>query len=317
MAWTADDLLADVRRSGVIPTAVASALADTDILLQADKETQARLYPFLIGLREDWYTHETDYPAVAGQQRYRLPRRNLAGRVRDVLWFPQGTTGSAPYQSLPRIDPDKAWQWSNAGASGVPAAWYLDGAHVVLVPAPASTAAVLRVRWYTRPGRLTLATNARQITAVTPSGGLYQIQYAAFIDWDSTSQTPDIIKGSQPFEYLGLDLAVSSGGSSTQCTFSQSAILAGTAPEVGDWVSLPDTSPVVQLPVEAHGLLVQRTVARMLRQQGFFSEARDADADANGMEADLLRLFASRVEGEPRRLVGGAFFRRRSPQRWW
>ena len=43
MAWLSTDLLADVRRSGMLPDSAPSGVSDSDLFAHADKELQARL----------------------------------------------------------------------------------------------------------------------------------------------------------------------------------------------------------------------------------------------------------------------------------
>jgi hypothetical protein len=113
----------------------------------------------------------------------------------------------------------------------------------------------------------------------------------------TTSDVFDFISGYPGFENMDSDRAVSAV-STTSMTFS-SSLPTGLA--VGDFVCLAEESCFVQLPHEAHTLLVYMTVAACLEAKGDRDGLAAAQAKVE-KSAGLLRAFLQeRVEGRPQR----------------
>ena len=70
----------------------------------------------------------------------------------------------------------------------------------------------------------------------------------------------------------------------------------------GDYVCAEGESPVVQLPVELHPLLVQRVVMKVLEANGGKQFDR-AKAVCDEMLKDVHSMLAPRSEGSPRYLI--------------
>lgn len=321
MAWTSSDLLDDIRRSGMFPSQASTGTADADLLLQADKELQTRLYPLLMTAREEHYVRSSDYETADGQTRFRLSKRSFGQRVRDVLWLAAGDVDNAPVISLPRIAPEELWRFSSNNQRGEPLGFFMEGAHVVPVPSPQQGNGLVRVKWFARPGRLAAAntTTARSITDIETSPGLGSDYWRVTLSGAHVfTAAVDFIKGSTPFEHVATDVDVVPVAGTTF------DVLKADLPDdfdadnnVGDWVCSPDTSPVMQLPVELHGVLAQRVVVRLLLSLGYDDEARLAEKDAQMMEREALQVLVPRIEGEPRKVVGGPMWRRRSGVSSW
>ena len=304
MAYTADDLLTEVRRGGSLASAAATGTADADILAHADSELRDTLVPLMLGVREELYQRVFDATVTSGLAAYRVNKRAALSRLNTVQWINSDGSG----HNLPRLEPKRVLELGLVStATGTPSAYYLEGSRVVLHPTPSG--GTLRVRAFVRPGRLALAaaTGSKSISAVTGTAATsYVLTIASGHGW-STSTPIDVVSGTPSFEYLAID-ATPSAGDATTLTIAGSAF--STAPAIGDYVCAPDTSPFVQLPVELHPALFELTIARLLRALGHLSEAKSHADEADRLVSIGIQALTPRVETANRKILGGPHFRR-------
>jgi len=305
MAWTTADLLMEVRRHAMLPSSSVSATTDEDILAQADRAMQAFMVPLLLSTQEEYLVRRLRVSLAQGVSSVEIPRRAVGARVRNVALL----RGAARTQ-LVRLRPEELERYTNY-ASTTPAAFWLDGAYLNLVPAPVADS-TLEVSIYVRPGRLTADTYHRKLTAVTPdtdylgnpATGRTRLQWAAPLSTAALGSRLDVTSAQPPFESKALGAAYNSIGSNvTSVDVATSDILSTLA--VGDVVSPVDESSMVQLPVELHPLLYQRTAQLLLEQLGYANEAAMAAASADRMESQARTILTPRSDGNPPKLVGG------------
>lgn len=306
MPYQSDDLLAEVRRLGSLPSASVTGTDDADLLAYADAEMRTTLVPLMLGCREELYERIFDQTTTSGVAPYRVSKRAALSRLNTVQWV----NADGSFYNLPRLEPKQVAEMSLLStALGQPVYHYLEGSRVVLYPTPSLTG-TLRIRAFVRPGRLALAaaTGSKAITAVSGSASTtWVLTIASGHGW--TTATPiDVVAGTPSFEYLALD-TTPSAVTATSVEIAGSSF--STPPVIGDWVCAPDTSPFIQLPVELQPALVELTVARCLRAQGNLAEA-DAHTAAAQMETNIgIGALTPRVETADRKIVGGAAWRRR------
>jgi hypothetical protein len=295
MAWTTTDLLAEVRRIGQLPTASTSSLADSDLLAQGDRAMQAAMVPLLLRVQEEFFVRRVSQALTSGVGAYPIPRRAIGSRVRDVMLVRSGVRSP-----LPRLRPEQLVDFITT-STGQPYGFYLDAANIILLPAP-STADSLAIALYVRPGRFVATTTCRQLTAVTadtPTAGRTRLTFASFSTWGSTV---DLISYQPPFEVKAMDIATANV---TTTTFDVATADLLATPVVGDWVASPDTSPVMQVPVEAQPLLCQRTAQYCLEALGYLEEASMVGQRGDRMESDVTSILTPRTDGQPKRVTGG------------
>jgi hypothetical protein len=301
-------LLTEVRRMGSLPTATSGVTpSDVDIMAHADAELRDTLVPLMLGVREEFYERVFDTTITTGTAAYRINKRAALSRLNTVQWV--GSDGSV--FNLARLEPKRAAEISSLSSSGRPWAYYLEGSRVVLYPTP-NVAGTLRVRAFVRPSQLCLSANVQGtnmvITAVSTAGANYLITSAAHGISVPGSSTSDVVTAAPSFEHLALDTAVTSY-SATEVTMPTSAFT--TAPAIGDYVTAPDKTPMIQLPVELHPALVVLTTARVLRALGKLSEADMQAGEAQRLVTIGIEALTPRVDTAARKIVGGPMWRRR------
>lgn len=307
MAWTTTDLIADVRRRAMLPSTSSLGTADADILAVANNEMATRLVPLVMSVNEEFYVQTIDIPMVSGQSAYRMPQRNAGAKLRDVTLVRGNTT-----LNLARIEPERLTEWTT-NAAGTPVGFYLEAGAVNLVPAPAG-GGTLRMKYFVRPGAL-VSSSAQYaaITAVTyGAANTVVVSVAgasAFVP--SSGPTVDIIAARPPFEYLITNGPVTN--TVIGATIDRTIVVSSpTSPApnfspniaVGDYITQVDSSPIIQLPVELHSLLVQRTVCAIMESFNYTERLAAAEAAYARMEEAALRLISPRVDGAPKKMRG-------------
>lgn len=303
--WTAADLVTSVKLRAMLPTSSsAPGTADADVLAHANDELQSRLVPLLLSVNEELLVATTDVTLVAGQAVYRVPDRAAAARLRDVHLVVGGNL-----VRLAHIEPERMGLWTSA-AQGQPQAFVMESGGLRLIPTPAS-GSTLRVRYYVRPGQLTTtASDYAQVLTVSANSA------TEFTCTLGTGLAPtgvagplfDVVSGRPPFETLALDGTCTSILPTTMSFPGGYVGLQARLSTVGwtgaDYLTLRGMSPVPQVPSEAHPLLIQRTVCRMLSQLGRLDEADRAEREADRLERVMLSLLSPRADGSPRKMLG-------------
>lgn len=300
MAYLISEFLTDVRNSGKIPTTETDAV----IVVQADRELQTRILPMVLSVREEYFACDYYTATIANVSRYKIPRRAIGSRIRE-LWL-QRSDGT--FSHLERLEPAAA-ATLNPSATGEPTCFWVKGGDVMLHPKPADATAYLRWLIYARPGRLQTSnsngTNYCVITSITSNGTTYTINVGNDIA-SMTGLRFDIVSPDSGFEIRAVDVLCASQGTNTY-----SVTVAGAPPDLAiatfanDYIVPAETSVFIPLPVELHGVLVQATVARMLKNGAYLDEAAEAERDVERMAADAMRILTPRTDGAPRKLSGG------------
>ena len=292
MSWTVTELIADVRRLGQLP----ASITDAEVLAHCNYELQASVVPLLLRSAEEYLVRRVDIPLTAGTARYVIPRRSVGSRVRDVNYLKGGGL-----THLPRLKPEQV-DAASVTQQGFPFGFYLDAAHLVLLPPP-SAADTLRVAFYARPSRLVEASatsfaTIATVTADSPSPGRTTITF----NTGPTGALFDVVSKAQPFEHKAMEATAANVGATT-ADFATSDF--STPPVVGDYLCVPDYAPVPQIPLELFSVLSQRAAGRALQGLGYLSEASAAWQAAQSREADAMAVLTPRTDGNPRRLSGG------------
>lgn len=312
MAYLASALIADVRRRGMMPSSASSSAgyADSDVLAHANHEMSSFMVPLVMSLNEEFFCVSSDVATVSGQSAYRLPARNIGGKLRDVQLL-----YGAQLLSLARIEPEELSRYSTT-AAGVPSAFWLDAGAINLIPTP-SAGMTLRLRYFARPGALTVtAADFTQISSIASSStSALTLNIPAASGAGLTSNNyADIISSQSPYEPLllsgliasnsGTQIALSSLTSAQLYNYSAISNFQTGGAGRGAYVAKEGESPIVQLPDELHSLFSWRTLCGMLRQMGSHERLQACEAEAERLERVALRLLAPRVDGEPKKMMG-------------
>lgn len=300
MAWTTTDLLADIRRRAMLPNTTTLGTANSDLLAVASNEMSAHLVPLLMSVNEEFFVATTDI-TLSSNAAYRMPNRSAGGKLRELQYL-MGVTRL----NLARIEPEQLTAFL-VNSVGVPAGFYLEAGAVNLVPRP-SAGGTLRMSYYVRPGVFTnAAADYGVVTSVSYSGNSVTIGFSGSLS-TANGSLYDVIAFRPPFEYLciGGTASASGAGTVTLTTSSPTAPAPDLSPNiaVGDYITKADLSPIIQLPVEFHPLLAQRSACSVLESFGYAERLEMAERVYARMEAAALKVLTPRVDGAPKKMRG-------------
>ncbi len=299
--YTTTALIASVKQKAMIPNS-QQLYQDSDVLTILTDELFSDVVPLLMSIREEYLVTLYDQSIVTSQASYVLPPRAFGQKLRDAV-----LVNSAGREiSMPRSDPDdlKHVQSQTFDAFSPRRSFYFQDDAIVIFPdATTLSPFTLRMKYFRRPNNLVATSAAGQITIIDSVNKVVTVSNfpAAF----TASQTYDIIKGTPSFKSRGDDLAVTSVDSTAKTLTFTATLPTGLA--VNDWVCLSGQSPIAQIPYEAHQILAQRVVVRMMSEMGD-QPGLQAGADVYKDMVEKFKIMVTpRADGSPKRLVRSNF----------
>ncbi len=307
---TSDDLIASVKRRGMIPEHQVTFKAE-DFLAFADEEMEMGVVPTIIKNHEDYLLYSQKIPLVSGQHRYTIPYRAIGNKLKDAAIV----DSAGNYYELTRISMAQLSSYNN-NAFPTPRAFYVENNQIVLVGTSATgfTGNIV-MTYYMRPNKLVLLEDVGQITSINRTTGVLQL--SSVPESFTGTDLYDFISTKSPNKTLSFDVPV------TNVSILNKTITLDptTIPEdlfVGCHICLAGTSAIPQIPSDLHVYLAQRVVARCLDALGDLEALQAANAKLGELEAKTNILISSRVEDAPKKVVNrfgplsrGKIFRRR------
>lgn len=321
--FSASDLITSVRNRGSIPTAAGSGITDDDILRYANEEIHESIAPIVLRVKEEYFVWTETIELTGGVSKYRINPRSMGNKLRDVMYLDEGGNS----WSLPLISREHIDYYEPSTGVGYPDGFYLEGNDLILIPnLTNSPVGVLEVSFFFTPSQLVASSQARQITAVDTATNTITVDsiptnFTSSSIYDIHSQFP----GAEPLRFDLTVASIDSGaGTITFNTGTDKSIdrINNSDPQVqerlpvqvGDWVCVQGQSARIQLPKEAHALVAQATVCRVLEAMGDSQGLQNAAQKLMKMESQLISLLEGRVQGAKKKLVnrGGVLWRGRA-----
>lgn len=291
MAYTSSNLITAIERRSFAPANQLTFTA-TDILSVADEEIQTHILPRILSVREEYYVTYKDVTVTQGQRLYPIPERAIGLIAREVKVLESG----GAYRDLPRIEPENV----DTTSQGTPSSFYVERDDLALYPTPSTTGETLRVWFFASPGQLIDPADGAVISSIDT--GTNTVSVSTIPSAWTSGDTFDFISGKGGHHYRGIDY-VSTTVSGTDIIFS-------SLPDslaVGDYISLQDQSPLVQMPPNFRAVLAQCAAARILTSQNQ-PGADDAERKAEEMLEAAVDLITPRVHGDDRVLLPSNWF---------
>jgi hypothetical protein len=290
--YTTTGLITNAARRAQTPNS-QSLFLPADFVALMNDEMHSFVTPLIKSKNDEYFVTKYDAPLVASTSTYKIPTRAQGGALRDVVLV--DSTGQE--YDLPRLEPEfvKNSVISNAGLTGI----YLQDDNVVLFPAmPATppTGFSLRFKYERMPNDLVVTGSAGLISAI--NAGTSQITLASIPSGWTTSTTLDVILPVPLFTSVADDVVIS-GVASTTLTLATWP----TSIAVGQWVAESRTSPIPQVPYEAHKLIAQRGAIKLYEAMGDTNGLKAAVAAYSDMVETLEITVAPRVKGSPKKIV--------------
>lgn len=303
--YLTSEFMASLKYRGFLPNTPATS-SNSELLRLATEEARTYIMALLKSVREEYGVYSTDVDLEAGTDTYTIPVRASGQALRHVAYV-----DSTGYEiPLNAVDPANRSLDFGRQTTGEPAAYVLQGNHLIVLPTP-DAGYTLRLKYLARPNRLVYPTAVGQITAINTGTRACTLQIPEYtdlngvlVDADATvpdtftsNATYDFVRGEPGFESLAIDQSATVA--SNVLTFS-SALPDDLA--VGDFVCLAGESPIPQIPVECHELLAQR-LAYKEAAVTTSPKAKALKVELDEMRKDVMTLLTPRVSSASRVMV--------------
>lgn len=287
MPYTSDDLLKIIKKRAFIPVS-QETFSDTDLLEMATDELNSSVVPEVLQTREEWYVTAYSVTLDGSETEVDIPSRSIGGSLREVS-FNQGS--SDVEWNLPRLSLEDRADTTFAGAI---TAFYIQGNQVKLFGQQAGN---LNLYFNCRPGALVPTSEACTIVASDPDTKMLTVDSVP-VTW-STGTVIDVVKRKPHFDYKNLSLTIVN----ISGTMIEVAEPISTKIVVGDWVTLEDTSPAPQIPVEWFPYLAECVVMQVFLSQGDKEAAEQAEKKMEKLKKSAISMMSPRVQGEAKKTV--------------
>lgn len=303
MTITADRLIEGVKRKVTIPASQVR-LTTSDMLDMADDIISGDLVPLLISLRQEYFVTDSTTALVSAQEAYDIPYRAIGRTLRDMKL--QDSSGAEKDMTLVALEDEHLFI-----TGGDPHSFYFKGDKVVIIPPPGTTTNVLHMFWEMPPNRLVLTSEAAQVVSKTTT----VVTVSSIPSVITTGTVVDFIQNKQGSSTLDFDVTVQNA-SGTSLTFTSGDI--PTTLAVGDWISVAQTSPVIQLPDEMYSLLETKLARDICYSISDFEGYKMMEAKEKKDEMNIKMLLEPRIQGESTKIINrrGLLRGRRGLYRW-
>ena len=289
--YTTDSLIASVKRRITLPDAQNLYSSDDLIAFMSD-ELSSTCVPLVHSVQQEYWVEKIDIPLVQNQTNYTIPIRGVTNGLRLVTLLDTNNNEIA----YPLIRPEvtaSAYNWMTPYSTSTLYGFYMENDHVVMFPNSIATNPVntIRFRIERQPSQLCATDEAAQVISI--SGQLVTVS-AIPSDW-TTSLTYDLINGSPQFQSKGDDFVVSNLNTGTSVITFTTTLPTNLA--VGDWISIANTSPIPQIPVQMFPYLAQCAANLCMAGMADAGPYNDGMKKATMMKEDLLKMMQPRDNG--------------------
>ncbi len=300
--YTSNGLLASVKRRISLPDA-QNLYSPTDLIAFMGDELSSTVVPLIHSVQQEYWVYQINVPLVQNQTNYTIPIRGIANGLRLVTLVDNNGNEIA----YPLLNPElttSSYNWLSPYSTSTLYGFYMEGDHIVMFPNSVVTNPVntVRFRIERQPNQLCDVSEAGQVVGI--SGNVVTLGNIP-ISW-TTSLLFDIINGQPQFTTRGDDLSITNISIGLmQITFT--ALPSNV--QIGDWVSVANTSPIAQIPYQCYPYLAQSVACKALEGLADLQPLQAARQIQDRMKEDLLKLMQPRDMGNVQTIVnrGGLF----------
>lgn len=286
---TADRLVSGVQRRISLPTNQA-LLDQEDILELADDMIRAHFVPLLVSLRENYFVTEIDQAITEDLAEYNVPSRAAGLGLRDIKL--RIATNNVIDLSVIEVEGEHKY----SRESGTPAAVFFKNDQYVLRPPPSDDTHVIEQWIDLRPSNLTLLENASKVVSIATNDVTVETVPAVI----ATSAVIDFVRGKTNGRVLGLEKTIANV-TGLVLTFTSGDVPSTLA--AGDYISLKETSPILQLPDDCQPLLETFVARRCTGAIGDYEAKTDLSSDEKAELESLKMILTPRIRGEQKKIV--------------
>lgn len=282
-------LITNIKRRITMP-ANQRLMENSDILSICDTVIMEKMVPEIISLRQNYFVLTSDISLTSGIDTYSIPYRAIGRTLRDLkLKYSDGTK-----KDLTLIDIEDE-HYLAVGIS-TPKSFYFKGDKIVLSPPP-SSGFTLEIWWEMPPSSLVDVTSSAKVLSVAGD----DVTVDAVPSNLTISTQVDFISSIPGYNTYAYDRALTNivGTTLSFATGSLSAL--SITP--GDYISLIETSPLVQLPRECMPFLETLASRRTLQAIGDFEGLKMLGEDNDDDLKQMRRLLEPRIRGAATKII--------------
>lgn len=288
MTFTTTQFLTDVKQLISLP-ANDQRVGTTSMLNFANRKMKDSVVPVIHSLNAEFFVTRTLVEIIPQQVIYPLPTRAMGRKLRDIKLKNQNNNRSP----LPQIAIEREQFYR---ASSVPTGFFFYGDRIELIPTPTAEGYFLELWWFIPPGNLVPVSQAAVVQSITDDDVTVDSVPAEI----TNGALIDFIAGTQGNSILGYDETITNISGNT-ISFGTDVVPDDLA--AGDYISIAQTSPVLQLPDDAEPYLVTLTAMEILQAISDFDGYNALREIRDEQKKNLMLLLQPRAEGEPIPLI--------------
>lgn len=290
---TTSRLIRGIKRRITMP-ANQVLIDDPGILEICDDVLRNKIVPEIISLRQDFFVVTTETPCVVDQSEYDIPVRAMGRTLRDLKLRASGS-GQSNTIDLSLVAIEDEHEFISQGT--VPHSFYFKGDKIVLVPTPKSTSDTIVYWWDLPPAQLIQESDAAVVASVSGD----DITVTSLPATITTSTDVDLISYRPGYCTYAMDLSIT-GISGSTISFAANT-LANYTITPGDYVSVIETSPLLQLPKEVAPFVETMACRRILQAIGDFEGLSRLGEDESEELKQMRRILEPRIRGESTKII--------------
>lgn len=287
---SSERFLLGVKRRVTIPNN-QQLITDSDILSLADDCMRSEFFPMMQSAGQNYFVYFKKIAVVAGQESYSVPSRCAVQGLRDLKIGVD--TSDTSTRSLTEIAIENLDKYA---LDGTPQGYYFLGNKITLKPRPNASDYALHLWFFSVPSRLIATSEA----GVLISGAANTLTCSYLPTTIVVGSKIDVIEASAGNSTIAFDLTVTNVVG-TNVTVAES--LTGLGITMGDFLSLSETTPVLQIPTEGLSLLEAMTARRVLEAVGDFEGAQVLESREGDLTKSFLKMIQSRNKGAVNKIV--------------
>lgn len=294
MTVTVDQFLDRLKKRVTLPA--NNELLSTESLLSiGDDVVRDKMVSLMMSVNQNYFVTTEAETLVEDQEAYSIPYRAIGRTLRDLKLVGSDDEKTSD-MSLIALEDEHMFR--GGGGGGTPRYFFFQGDEIILRPVPNTTAYYLKKFFDLQPGCLVTTSSAACVASVASNvvtiEGAMPSEITVGID-------VDFIQGRQGCRTLAMDVAVTNV-SATTITFASASDIPSSL-VAGDFISVAQTSPVIQFPDEAFPLIVTLAAVRVMHAIGDFEAQSKLEEEATQQETSLLKLISPRIQGENTKIV--------------
>ncbi len=289
--YTTTTLLDQIKRKAFIPTG-QNTFTESDLLEIATDELHNTIVPAVTSTREEFYVVREQQPITAQLNTIPIPYRAIGMGLRELSVEIGGIERNMTRYGIE----DKTYD----DKQGIMYGYYLQNNNIHLL---GNETGNLRMYYYLRPGSLVPTSEASQISSIDTATNTLTLNSIP------TGYVPgavvDIINHKPGFDTKVIsNTIVSVNGFDVEL---QDALptdnLGNQLVTIKDWLTLEDTSPVPQMPVEFYQYLAEAVTGYVAESLGDDEAYAKSQQRLQKMMTNAQRLISPRVDGQSKKFV--------------